>query len=440
MLDFPNSPTLNQIFTGPNGTFTWDGAKWAPQSGAMNYLPLTGGTLTGNLTLPNIRVGGPSSSTPPLPADLLNPNAFSSEYVTMGHYAFNAYVSSSGPSWKYLQNGYAGNMYVDGSGNLQLILLPSGTAGAVASGSTFFTFGQNGWLSLSGGFAVNSSGSPTINLNKAASGQTNDIYGLKASVARWLLRLGDDHAETGSGNTGSDFIVYRFNDAGSALDAPFSVSRASGITNITTLTVNNSVQANGGVYSDSTAGGAGQGMATLSGSPSYRVHQYQSGWFWGWNTTTGALVWNNATSGTYNVTLNYDGSCYNKTGTWVANSDARLKQDIEDYAIGLDAILRLRPRRFRYIAEVKLEGTKLEPSGVLFEKAPFLIGLVAQEAQPVMPETIVMREGEIDGKTVKDMHGLDAGPVMWALVNAVRELSDQIAELSLRVSALEATR
>jgi|SRR5215472_3038622 len=52
MLDFPGSPTLGQQFTGPNGIFAWDGGKWAPAGvGALPFLPLAGGTMTGPLTL-----------------------------------------------------------------------------------------------------------------------------------------------------------------------------------------------------------------------------------------------------------------------------------------------------------------------------------------------------------------------------------------------------
>jgi hypothetical protein len=49
MLDFPSSPTTNQVFTAPNGTtWVWTGAKWAP-TGTTGYLPLAGGTMTGPL-------------------------------------------------------------------------------------------------------------------------------------------------------------------------------------------------------------------------------------------------------------------------------------------------------------------------------------------------------------------------------------------------------
>ena len=41
MIDFPNSPTVGQIFSGPNGSFSWDGTKWMPHAGC-------GGTITIN--------------------------------------------------------------------------------------------------------------------------------------------------------------------------------------------------------------------------------------------------------------------------------------------------------------------------------------------------------------------------------------------------------
>jgi hypothetical protein len=52
MLDFPSSPTVNQIFTAPNGsTWMWDGHKWASTSAGAAYLPLSGGTMTGDIVL-----------------------------------------------------------------------------------------------------------------------------------------------------------------------------------------------------------------------------------------------------------------------------------------------------------------------------------------------------------------------------------------------------
>jgi hypothetical protein len=52
MIDFPNAPTTGQIFTAPNGTqWTWDGAKWTQGATSSGFLPLAGGTMTGDIVL-----------------------------------------------------------------------------------------------------------------------------------------------------------------------------------------------------------------------------------------------------------------------------------------------------------------------------------------------------------------------------------------------------
>jgi hypothetical protein len=51
MLDFPASPTVGQQFTAAGVTWTFDGTKWTASGLGVAYLPLTGGTLTGNLTV-----------------------------------------------------------------------------------------------------------------------------------------------------------------------------------------------------------------------------------------------------------------------------------------------------------------------------------------------------------------------------------------------------
>jgi hypothetical protein len=59
-LDFPNSPTANQIFTAPDGTqWKWDGVKWVPAgaggAGTVTSVTtgagLTGGTITTSGTI-----------------------------------------------------------------------------------------------------------------------------------------------------------------------------------------------------------------------------------------------------------------------------------------------------------------------------------------------------------------------------------------------------
>jgi hypothetical protein len=58
-------------------------------------------------------------------------------------------------------------------------------------------------------------------------------------------------------------------------------------------------------------------------------------------------------------------------------------------------------------------------------------GIIAQEVEAVLPECInVSKEG---AKTVQ------TDPILWALVNAVKELSTEVKSLKTKVASLEAT-
>jgi hypothetical protein len=51
-IDFPASPNVGQTVTVGGVTWTWDGTKWVAQgTGVGVYLPLTGGTMTGDIVL-----------------------------------------------------------------------------------------------------------------------------------------------------------------------------------------------------------------------------------------------------------------------------------------------------------------------------------------------------------------------------------------------------
>ena len=57
-LDFPNHPSLGQVFVSTGITWTYDGTKWVsviPQD--LTYLPTSGGTMSGPLTLAGNAVG-----------------------------------------------------------------------------------------------------------------------------------------------------------------------------------------------------------------------------------------------------------------------------------------------------------------------------------------------------------------------------------------------
>jgi hypothetical protein len=49
MIDFPNTPTLNQVFTAGAASWKWDSVKWVTNSAAADYVlltPASGATVT----------------------------------------------------------------------------------------------------------------------------------------------------------------------------------------------------------------------------------------------------------------------------------------------------------------------------------------------------------------------------------------------------------
>jgi len=95
---------------------------------------------------------------------------------------------------------------------------------------------------------------------------------------------------------------------------------------------------------------------------------------------------------------------------WSTTSDGRLKENVEDWNVGLDAInnLRIVSYNFKKDNPYKYNSDKKRQ------------GIIAQEAQKVLPEMI-----KDDGEWLS----ANQEPMIWALVNAVQELSTQVNNL-----------
>ena len=85
---------------------------------------------------------------------------------------------------------------------------------------------------MSGDLTISKS-TPTVILNKAADTQNAALQMQTVGVLRWGI-LASSAAESGS-NAGSDFWVYRYNDAGTLIDSPFGINRATGVVTATGL-------------------------------------------------------------------------------------------------------------------------------------------------------------------------------------------------------------
>jgi hypothetical protein len=109
-------------------------------------------------------------------------------------------------------------------------------------------------------------------------------------------------------------------------------------------------------------------------------------------------------------------------------SDERVKEDVRDLDLGLSALRQLRPVRFRY------NGRAGTPAGRVD------IGLIAQEIETVVPET-VQRVNVPDDPGLGDMRVFDPAALTYVLINAVKELAARVEQLeqALAVASAPAT-
>ena len=118
------------------------------------------------------------------------------------------------------------------------------------------------------------------------------------------------------------------------------------------------------------------------------------------------------------LSVNGDAS---KTGanTWLAFSDERLKNIKGRFNTGLKAVMQLQPIRYEYKRDNAL-GLKSEGEH---------IGFGAQTLQKIIPEAVT--------KNSAGYLMVNADPIMWTMLNAIKEQQKEIAELKAQVQRLQ---
>src|SRR4029077_397107 len=132
--------------------------------------------------------------------------------------------------------------------------------------------------------------------------------------------------------------------------------------------------------------------------------------------------------------------------SWTATSDARIKTVDAEYLLGLADVIQLRPVVFTYkgndTATQELGASSAEGTKAYSGEAPYpgsehylaardatqFVGLIAQEVEPIFPGMITEKDGFIDG-VATSIKQLDTTPLIFALVNAVKELKAEIEAL-----------
>ena len=130
---------------------------------------------------------------------------------------------------------------------------------------------------------------------------------------------------------------------------------------------------------------------------------------------------------TFNVRASSGSFQSNNSSSWSTTSDRRIKKNIINNNSGLDLLEKIQVRNFEYKTseEIIENNPELEKvaKNVAVDKSGQQIGVIAQELEEVLPESIETSSYGI--KTV------NSDNLVWYLVNAVKELS-------VKVKALEA--
>jgi hypothetical protein len=202
---------------------------WAvpPGSGGtitIGTTPITGGS-SGNYLYNNAAVFGEKTPTQ-LTADL---NIFTSTLKGLAPASGGGttnFLRADG-TWAAPAGGGGGNVIISGT--------PTANQWAQWTDATHIQgvdVSGTPWVLKAGdtmiGSLLVSTSNPAIELRKTAATQFNQIFGRNGTSARWSIYLGESTAETG-GNSGSDFQLNSYNDAGTLLATPLKFLRSSGL-------------------------------------------------------------------------------------------------------------------------------------------------------------------------------------------------------------------
>lgn len=220
--------------------------------------------------------------------------------------------------------------------------------------------------------------------------------------------------------------------------------------------------ANNGMYA---AGDASFGLAIYGNN---RYFYYSPSWYEVWNGVNGDrswvggstnYMWNRGSDASFFVA----GAAFKPGGgAWADSSDSRIKNVTGDYEKGLAEIIALRPVRYTFKGNDTPNPANALPTtpqsqpqsagGPVpmvtateqdYEEAPYpnsphylqatsgqeFIGLIAQEAEQYLPSMVTQVEGWIDGVKIADMRNLDTGPLLFAIVNALKEVNTRLVAL-----------
>ena len=355
------------VGTGITGALNGTVGATTPSTGAFTTLSATG----------TLAVGSGNSA---LKIDALGANNFE---------IYNGALTADGTNYAFAQNYTGANTQVNAASGGQVLLQ--------IAGATKATLDSSGNLGL-GGTPVNSGSTTALtiyNATAAALYLQNSTSGTTSSDGATLQLVGADLTITNRENgyirfNTNNTEVARIDSSGNLLVGTTVVSDISGAG----VKINPVGTSNGQVSCVS--------AASTSGNYSYSMY------------STGASA--------YRFYVDYSGTIHASSIVITSISDERLKENVRDLDIGLDAIMALKPRRFDW-----KEGKGQDKKDAA--------GFIAQEFENVFPECVSTSKAGGDGIEYKNINHETLIPT---LVKAIQEQQAIITALTTRITALEA--
>lgn len=143
------------------------------------------------------------------------------------------------------------------------------------------------------------------------------------------------------------------------------------------------------------------------------------------NGQGGGVVINSLASTTHSLFVNGT-AAKPGGGSWTASSDARLKDNVQPYELGLEEVLRVEPVTYHYTSQTG-NDTTVE-----------YVGVIAQELQKISPDMVIESELELVDGSKGEYLSVDPSAFTYMLINAIKEQQKQIEELKKEVAALKA--
>ncbi len=400
MFDFPNSPTNGQTVTGAGGiVYTWDGVKWkAAASGGGATGVSSFNTRTGAVTLTTTDVTAVADSTyVNVSGDTMTGKLTLQDIVQAGAgTGAGGYTQVNGGDATH--TGYIA--FFDAAGVRQ------GYLGYASAGVMQFPMEADTTTLNVGG-----------NLNVSGNHNVTSRLGLGYGMSVWADATNDFLAWANNSylifTRATEYFGFNINSYGDVLNF------ASGIWRFPTGRIMCSIPTNNPSITCQVPGSYAAGMYLNVGD---------SCLYFGGVDGNGVPVVNFMSLQYANSYLNlpsWNTAYKNGGGTWSDNSDARIKRNVEDYKAGVAEIIKLRPITYEYngLGEMPDTGTRYH-------------GFIAQEAMTVMPEMVGTRAAKLDPKDADstDLLTVNITPMIFALVNAVKELLARIEALETRIA------